>query len=45
MAVLLEWPRIHEAAATNRPQVDQNYQVGFIFDNVFIKSSFNELNQ
>ena len=45
MAVLLDCMRLHQLAATTRPQVDKTCPMGYIFFHVFIQSSFNEINQ
>ena len=45
MAVLLEFPRLHQLSTTNHTQVDQTFTVGYIFEHIFIQRSFNELNK
>ena len=45
MAVFLEWSRLHKLATPNRLQVDQTCTVGYIFYHIFIRRSFNKINQ
>ena len=43
MAFLMDFPWIHQLAATTWSQVDQTCPVGYIFVHVFTQRSFNEI--
>ena len=45
MAIFLDCPRLHQLAVTTLLQVDQTCTVGSIFAHIFIRRSFNILNQ